>query len=205
MSEDIFKKRAADWDSPLKVAMSEKFLAEMLKTIRIDNSAKAMELGCGTGLVGLQLTGKVKSLIMVDNSKAMTDKLREKLALMNFDKENTENNIRIINGTVEKYNSKDLDLIFSLMAFHHIENIQETLCHISQILKPGGILVIGDLKEEDGSFHGEERVPHNGFNIEVLARQIELSDLNIIITYTYNSISKLDKDYEQFIIVAQKK
>ena len=74
----------------------------------------------------------------------------------------------------------------------------------ANILKPGGLLVIGDLKEENGSFHGEEKVPHNGFNIPNLAQQLEFSEMEVITTTTYNTIQKNGNEYEQFIIVAKK-
>lgn len=193
--EDNFKTKAEEWDSPMKVEMTQKFLSELNKNIKLDKSLKVMELGCGTGLVGLQMVGQVKSLVMLDNSKAMLDKLRKKI---------TDFKITIVNGTVEKYIKKDIDVVFSLMAFHHIENISSTLEHISSILKPDGYLVVGDLKEEDGSFHGEENVPHNGFNTEDLAKQMENNELNVITVYTYNTISRSDKDFRQFIIVAKK-
>jgi len=192
---DNFKTKAAEWDSPMKVAMTQKFVSELLKNIKLNKSLKALEVGCGTGLVGLQIINQVKSMVMLDNSSAMLDKLREKL---------TQQNVTIVNGTVEKYTTKDLDFVFSLMAFHHIDNIPSTLEHISSILKPGGDLIIGDLKEEDGSFHGEEKVAHNGFNIEDLAKQMENCDFDVVTVYTYNKLNRGDKDFEQFIIVAKK-
>ena len=192
---DSFKAKAAEWDSPMKVAMSQKFVDELLKNVKFEKSFKAMDLGCGTGLVGLKIIDKVKSMVMLDNSKSMIDKLKEKIS---------NQNITVVNGTVDKYYTKDIDVVFSSMAFHHIENIQSTIEHISSILKPDGYLVIGDLKEEDGSFHGEEKVAHNGFNIEQLAKQMENSEFDVITVYSYNTISKNEIDYEQFIIVAQK-
>jgi len=34
------------------------------------------------------------------------------------------------------------------------------------MLSKGGYLAIADLYKEDGSFHGEKKVPHNGFDME---------------------------------------
>ncbi len=199
---DNFKHKAADWDSPTKVLMSEKFVETMSKHINFSDSSKVMDFGCGTGLVGLQVVDRVNSIIMLDSSKSMTDKLKEKLSIALQNGEETPDKVTVITGSIDKYNNCDLDVIFSLMALHHIEDIQATMEQFSKIIKPGGVLVIGDLMEEDGSFHGEEVVPHNGFNIEQLAKQIENSGLDIVITYPYNSIQKGEKKYEQFIIVA---
>ncbi len=202
---DYFKNKASDWDSPAKVAMSGRFVEEMVRNVKFNKSVKAMDLGCGTGLVGLSILNDIKSLILVDNSRAMIDKLKEKIEVIEHNNETTlKEKVKIITGSVEKYTADDLDVVFSLMALHHIENIDALFEHISKILKPGGILVIGDLCEEDGSFHGEESVPHNGFNIESLSKQIEAYDIDIVKTYTYNKIKKNDREYDQFIIIAKK-
>lgn len=202
---DYFKNKASEWDSPMKVEMSVRFVDEMVRNVKFNKSVKAMDLGCGTGLVGLSILNEIKSLIMVDNSKAMIDKLKEKLEVIEQkNKATLKEKVKIINGSVDKYTAEDLDVVFSLMAIHHIENIEALFERISKILKPGGILVIGDLYEEDGSFHGEEIVPHNGFNIEALSKQVEECDIDIVATYTYNTIKKNDRDYDQFIIVAKK-
>jgi len=202
---DNFKNKASDWDSPMKVEMSGRFVEEMVRNVKYDKSVNAMDLGCGTGLVGLSILNEIKSLIMVDNSKAMIDKLKEKIEVIEQNNETSlKEKVKIINGSIEKYTARDLDIIFSLMAMHHIENIEALFEQISKILKPGGILVIGDLCEEDGSFHGEEIVPNNGFNIESLSKQIEACDIEIVKTYTYNTIKKNDREYDQFIIIAQK-
>ncbi|OFY38454.1 MAG: hypothetical protein A2X18_02980 [Bacteroidetes bacterium GWF2_40_14] len=202
---DYFKNKASDWDSPMKVDMSGRFVEEMVSNVKFNKSVKAMDLGCGTGLVGLSIVNEIKSLIMVDNSKAMIDKLKEKLEeIEQNSKTALKEKVKIINGSVDKYTTKDLDVVFSLMAIHHIDNIDALLEHISKILKPGGVLIIGDLCEEDGSFHGEESVPHNGFNIESLSKQMEECDLDIVTTYTYNTIKKNNRDYDQFIIIAKK-
>jgi len=202
--QDYFKHKASDWDSPMKVTMTEKFVSEVLKNIKINKTLKAMDLGCGTGLVGLQFADQLKSIVMLDSSRAMTDKLKEKLLHINENDISPDAKIIIVNGSIDKYNTNDIDIIFSLMAFHHFEDISSTMEQVSKILQPGGILVIGDLKEEDGSFHGDEVVPHKGFNIELLAKQIENAGLDIVITYTYNSMQKGDKNYEQFILIANK-
>jgi len=203
--QDYFKNKAGDWDSPMKVEMAKKFVAEMLKNVNLDNEKKVLDYGCGTGLVGMELAHLVKSVVFLDNSAAMVNVLENKLGKAFEKHEYSSENIKVIMGDINKYITKDIDVVFSLMALHHVEDVQAAFEHISaNILKPGGLLVIGDLKEENGSFHGEEKVPHNGFNIPNLAQQLEFSEMEIITTTTYNTIQKNGNEYEQFIIVAKK-
>jgi ubiquinone/menaquinone biosynthesis C-methylase UbiE len=203
--KDNFKNKAVDWDSPMKVEMAKKFVSEMLKNVNLGNDKKVLDYGCGTGLVGMEVAPLVKSVVFIDNSAAMVNVLENKLGKA-FEKHvYSSENIKVIMGDINKYITKDIDVVFSLMALHHVEDVQAAFEHISaNILKPGGLLVIGDLKEENGSFHGEEKVPHNGFDIPNFAQQLEFSDMEVITTNTYNTIQKNGNEYEQFIIIAKK-
>jgi len=203
--KDNFINKADNWDSPMKVGMAKKFVAEMLKNINLDNGKKVLDYGCGTGLVGMEVAHLVKSVVFLDSSAAMVNVLENKLGKAFKKHEYSSENIKVIIGDINKYITKDIDVVFSLMALHHVEDVQAAFEHISaNILKPGGLLAIGDIKEENGSFHGEEKVPHNGFNIPNLAQQLEFSEMEVITTTTYNTIQKNGNEYEQFIIVAKK-
>ncbi|MDP3452261.1 MAG: class I SAM-dependent methyltransferase [Bacteroidales bacterium] len=201
MNSDYFNHKADNWDTTMKLEMADNFIMEMFKSIRFSKDQKVLDFGCGTGLVGLRVASLVKSVVFMDISKSMLDVLNSKIESDNH--LNIKHKTTVINGGIEKYTTPDIDIIFSLMALHHIEDTQAIFEHISTILKPGGLLVIGDLKEEDGSFHADERVPHNGFNIDTLARQVENSEMEIILSDTYNTISKNEKKYDQFILIAR--
>lgn len=196
---DYFKNKAEEWDSPVKKDMSQKFITELLKNFQITKSHKIMDYGCGTGLVGIELSKLSRDIVYLDPSEAMLEILNQKLgALKDFGR-------TIINGDIHSYNQRDIDLVTTLMALHHVEDTESSLRHISQnVLKQGGVLVIGDLKEEDGSFHNGDPIPHKGFNTDKLELQLKNAGFEIEKTYTYNTISKQDKQYEQFIMIARK-
>jgi hypothetical protein len=89
------------------------------------------------------------------------------------------------------------------MALHHIDKIDELLKEFQSNIKSGGLFVIGDLKEEDGSFHGGDKVSHNGFDIPTLAQRMKNQNFTVLRTNIYNTLHKADKEYEQFIIIAR--
>ncbi len=188
---DYFKNKADEWDTPMKREMAEKFTTELLNNFPLSKSHKIMDYGCGTGLV--------REVIYLDPSEAMIGILRQKLdALKDFGR-------TIITGDVYSYNQRDIDLVTTLMALHHVEDIEGSLKHISQnILKQNGVIVIGDLREEDGSFHNGDKIPHNGFNTDKLELQLKNAGFEIDKTYTYNIMNKQEKQYEQFIMIARK-
>jgi len=119
---DYFKEKAKDWDSPMKIDMADKFVAEMFKGINFGKDLKVLELGCGTGLVGLQIAPLIKSIVFLDSSAQMIEVLKEKIERLTIKDKYT-----VINGTIDKYTSCDIDIIFSLMAIHHIENTQDCI------------------------------------------------------------------------------
>lgn len=201
MTTDNFAHRAADWDQPSKIEMTNIFVEEMKLNIEIDSNWKALEIGAGTGLVGLQILPHISSIVFEDTSAAMLDVLRFKLQ----GKENAE----IVEGEIFDYNKADIDLAFSLMAFHHIPDIEKALAHLSEIIKPGGLVVVGDILTEDGSFHHFEPIPHKGFDLKTMAGQFEAAGFVVKSMHVYNVLKReripgVIGEYEQFILIAEK-
>jgi len=176
----------------------------MKKNINFTKETDVMDFGCGTGLVGLQIAPLVRSITMLDTSAHMLQELRKKLNQNDV----PSHNIKVVEGDLKTLSNdvpgKQFDVVFSLMALHHIENIDELLKEFQSNIKSGGLLVIGDLKHEDGSFHGGDKVAHNGFDIPTLAQRMENQGFALVSTNIYNTLLKADKEYEQFILIAQK-
>jgi ubiquinone/menaquinone biosynthesis C-methylase UbiE len=199
--KDDFAHKAPEWDTPDKIKMTTTFVSEMWKNITPDKNWKALEIGSGTGLVGLQVLPLIDSIVFEDTSEAMVGVLKQKL--------NGKENAEILHGEVFDYEPKDIDLIFSSMAFHHLPDIDKTLNHLAKITNPNATIVVGDLKSEDGSFHGFEPIPHKGFDTEELSTQFENAGFQVKKVYTYNILKRERipgqvNIYEQFILVAVK-
>ena len=199
---DNFAHRAAEWDTSEKINMTEIFVAEMLQHVKPQPTWKALEIGAGTGLVGMQILPLVRKVVFEDTSAAMLDVLKLKLE--------EKNQAEILHGEVYDYNQKDIDLIFSCMALHHVPDIEKTLQHLSTITNPGAMVVIGDLKTEDGSFHRFEPIPHRGFDTDILSEQFRQAGFDVQKVHVYNILSReriegVIADFEQFILIAKKK
>ncbi len=202
MIKDNFAEKAAEWDSSEKTEMTKKFVTEMLLQISLKPQWKAIEIGAGTGLVGLQIAPLVQTVVYEDTSAAMLEVLKRKLQ--------KNNNAEILHGEIFDYKNQDIDFIFSFMAFHHIPDIEKTLAHLMTITKPDGFIVISDLMIEDGSFHRFEPIPHKGFDIHILSHQFKDAGFEVLSAHSYNTITResvpgIFTDYEQFILVAKKK
>lgn len=196
---DNFEHKALNWDNPMQVEMTSRFVSKVKDSIFCYKQDVVAEVGCGTGLVGLSFLDIVQKIYMIDNSPSMLNVLREKLKT-NQQKDKVE----IIENEFENTNLRDLSGVINFMSLHHIENISAYFDKVKESLKSNGFLVIGDLISEDGSFHSNTAVPHFGFDIEQLAKTLEQKGFTILKKTIYDKIEKNDRTYPVFIIIAQK-
>ena len=197
---DSFAAKAVNWDSPDKISMTTKFLSEMLFHINPQSSWKALEIGAGTGLVGLKVEPLVGKVILVDTSESMLEVLKQKL--------HSDSKVEVVHGEVFDYVKEDIDFVFSAMAFHHLTDVEKTLQHLSTITKSGAWVVVGDLVTEDGSFHGFEPIPYCGFDTDVLAKQFVKAGFEVKLVKIYNVITRITNEkttnYDQFMLIAKR-
>ena len=204
--KDDFKEKAKTWDAnPIMIQRSKNFYNEIIRQVEINKQMRILDFGCGTGLVGLNFSASAHSVFMVDTSEAMISMLREKVKTGNLQ------NIEIMNEEIEKckIEKSSVDLICSLMAFHHLQNIPGTLNVFKRILKDSGCIIISDLCREDGGFHSPEKVEHNGFDPEEIKAIFRENGFSVKKLYNYDIVNKPDKEgnvrsYEQFILTAYK-
>ena len=203
---DSFAEKAKMWDSNPQVrALADLFSAELDKIVPNHSGLAILELGCGTGLVGLRYAGKAASLDMVDASPAMLDVLRDK-------DEVQTSHVTVHEGTLSKLFGQAVapesaDWIISNMALHHVEDIPALIVELYRLIKPGGHVTIGELETEPGTFHAPEIVPHNGFEPHELARLFENGGFTSAKTHTFLTMPREDNDgqtrtYSAFILDA---
>lgn len=205
--ENVFDIKAATWDdNPHRLEMAAALAEKIKQTVILNKQTEAMDFGCGTGLVSMQLAGSVKSITAVDTSKQMLQVLSEKLAKSKINNVKTEE----IDLTAESALSGSFDLIFSSMAFHHVERPATLLERFFDLLRHGGTVAICDLDMEDGSFHSDMKVAHNGFDRDEFSAWLEDVGFGEIKTQTAHVINRSDsngvfREYPIFLITAVKK
>ena len=204
--KDTFAEKAKMWDSnPQVIALADLFSAELDKIVPDHSGLAILELGCGTGLVGLRYAEKAGSLDMVDASPAMLDVLRTK-------DEARASHVTVHEGTLSMLVGhavapESVDWIISNMALHHVEDIPALLGQLRRLSKPGGRVTIGELETEPGTFHAPDVVPHNGFDPYELSRLFEKGGFTPNKTHTFLTMPKEDNDgvtrtYSAFILDA---
>ncbi len=159
-----------------------------------------LDFGCGTGLLGLNFVDYAEYVILADNSHGMLDQVKQKIhpqSIMNV------TTLYLGDEALKSYY-----LIVSLMALHHIKNIEDQITQLSSSVEPDGYICLCDLDKEDGSFHQEEIVPHNGFEREFIERILKKNGLKIIETSTVyvdrKEIHKEEREFPVFMVIGRK-
>lgn len=161
-----FDKEAPTWDqNPIRVQLASDIFKALSEESLVRSDMDALDFGCGTGLLTLQLAAVVRSVTGVDTSQGMLDVLKAKI------KERGLTNVKVQYLDLEKGDAFDgsYDLIVCSMTLHHVREIKPLLARFHQLAAPGGRLCIIDLDPDDGQFHGNnDTVFHNGFNRSML-------------------------------------
>jgi len=173
-----FDAAAAMWDTnPYRVRLAHDVGRAISERIRLSPGMDVLEVGCGTGLVTLQLQPHVRSITGIDSSKGMLEVLGSRIQEMGL----TNVTTRLIDiETCDNWEGP-FDLVVSSMTLHHIRDVPRLLRQCFSVLKPGGILAIADLDSDRGLFHRKtEQVYHNGFDRAILAKEFHDSGLRTV-------------------------
>ena len=163
-----FDKEAATWDqNPLRVKLASDIANAISVERMLTSDMDILELGCGTGLLTLQLQPLARSVTGVDSSEGMLGVLRAKIANQNLTNVRTQL-LHVENGDVLQ---GSYHLVVCSMTLHHVREIEPLLDQFHKVTTPGGYLCIADLDPDNGQFHGEnDTVFHWGFDRAALRR-----------------------------------
>lgn len=201
-----FDKRAKDWDSdPKKIERARVVADSIRKVVPLSGDMKALEYGCGTGLLSFALQSDLGQITLADTSQGMLDALSEKIAIAGV---TNMHPVRLDLATnplpAERYH-----LTYSLMTVHHIHNVNDILVKFWELLEPNGFLLVADLDREDGSFHTDGSTDvHLGFKRDELREMVGTIGFgNITFTTAYEirkKINNVEKTFPVFLMSAQK-
>lgn len=198
MTENPFDEKAATWDTePGHQERAEVVARRISEEVDLDRSMTVLEYGAGTGLVSEKLTAQVGPLTLVDTSEGMRQVMRDKIAaghlpdavVMDFDVTDGDDS----RGT--------FDLVFTVLTLHHMDDTAAALEGFRRLITPGGHLVVVDLDEEDGSFHGEGMHVHHGFGRHHLEHLMQDAGFTDVSFGDCHYIEREDGRYPMFIAV----
>ena len=177
-----------------------KLSSDAIRECIVDGKNKrAIDFGCGTGLVGMNLLNDFESLLFLDTSQNMIQEVKRKIADASIRHADT------LCFDFEKDNLQDLraDTIFMVQVLLHIQDFQPVLRKLYDVLNEGGHLIIIDF---DKNVEIDSELVHNGFDQAELADIMGEIGCKNIRSRTFHQGSRIfmGRDASLFILDAQK-
>lgn len=198
-----FDRVAKDWDSNvMRQERATAVASQLRRQIHIRAGMRALEFGCGTGLLGFMLAPDFDSLVLADTSAGMLEQVQAKIEHGGFKGVSA----LLLDEQQTTFPGK-FDCIFSLMTLHHVVDYESVLRRLAAHLNRNGFLCVADLDLEDGSFHESNQTQHHGI---ARKRVVEILDsctlTNLSESTPYVVKKERDsgmKEYPVFLITAQ--
>ena len=196
-----FDEKAKDWDTPERQERAADIAAIIRAHVPLSRSMRVIDIGAGTGLLGLELAADVGSMVLAEPSEGMLAVAREKLAA------SAPGNVTAVPFDIQAAppEGAPFDLAVSLLVLHHVEDTMAALRAIHDMLAPGGRLALLDLDAEDGTFHDDqEGIHHHGFDqagLRATATSVGFRDAE---TRVVSEIERDGRPYPLFLLTAQR-
>lgn len=164
-----FDAKASTWDAdPSKVDRARRVAEEIIRDVPDLASRSVLDYGAGTGLLGFHLLPRAARVTFADVSKGMLAVVEEKISRISGGKADAV----LLDLARDPPPAGRFGLLCTLMALHHVPDVDGILRAFRSTLEPGGVLCISDLDREDGSFHGPGVEVHPGFDRPALEAKI---------------------------------
>lgn len=139
MTEDTFDRIAHEYDEALPPHVVEHYLAKRVRYIAENcPSGRALDVGCGTGVLAGRLAGAGFTVTGLDPSQGMLDVMAA-----------SEPGVAGIRGegSALPFDDGTFDVVLTVAALHHVADpaeVHATLVEMVRVTRPGGRLVVWD-------------------------------------------------------------
>lgn len=147
---DKFNQLATRYDTPLNIQMANLAVAAIRRFKDNNKTKTAADLGCGTGLIGINLLDDFDSMLFVDGSKNMLKAVEAKLS------QKGATNASVLQSDMENdlQLPRKVDTLILSLVLHHIANHQALLVKLYDNLNDNGQLFIIEMEKQDHNHHG---------------------------------------------------
>jgi ubiquinone/menaquinone biosynthesis C-methylase UbiE len=196
-----FDDRAADWDTPERADRAASAIDAIRAAVPLASNLRVIELGAGTGLLGLDLAGDVRSVVLTDPSAGMLAEADRKIEAAGL------RNVRALRFGLgeDPLPAERFDLAISHLALHHVPDTRAALEALFALLEPGGRIALVDLDAEDGSFHSDPSAQvHHGFDRVALGAAVQAAGFVDVAFSTAYEIARDAGAFPLFLLTARR-
>jgi len=191
---------ATNYDTPERIRIAKIISDAVRDSLKDADNKKAIDFGCGTGLVGLNLLKDFKSVLFLDSSPNMIKQINKKIKEYNI----TNADTLCFDLEKESINNIRADYIILAQVLLHIMDIEPVLAGLYDMLNDEGHIIIVDFVKNDAVVSD---IVHNGFVQEELIEfmtRIGFKDNKFKPFYTGSKIF-MNQDATLFILDSLKK
>ena len=194
-----FNQMAVKYDTPKNKHMAKRAADAIRNLLDESHKKSAIDFGCGTGLVGLDLLEDFKSMLFIDASIKMIEQVEKKLA----DKNTKKASVLCLDIEKDAQLPNKVDTIILSLVLHHIQDNHRLLTKFYETLNEDGQLLIIEMEkqEKDSSDHG------HGMDRSALATTLAgIGYQNIQSDIFYDAKKESDgQEASRFVLSARKK
>ena len=126
-----------------------------------------LDLGCGTGLVGVELSSHARSLVGVD----LSEKMLQLAGIRNIYTRLVRDNLA---SALLAESESSYDIVAAADVFVYVGRLDEVLPAVRRVLRPKGVFVF--TVEADGTEHADHPVPSLGYRLTSTGRFAHTAD-----------------------------
>ncbi|WP_121612480.1 class I SAM-dependent DNA methyltransferase [Mesobacillus foraminis] len=193
MENNIFEQMAKRYDTEERMELAKVIVKEVRPELANSKSKSLLDYGSGTGLISLELSDLVDSILLVDSSEQMLEVAKAKISHKGI-----ANSKVLYSDFTQETPELKADIVLLSLVLLHIPDTKNILQRLFNILNNGGKLIIIDFDKNDKINHPKV---HNGFSHEELKKRLSESGFKSIEfkTFYHGNRIFMNQDASMFI------
>lgn len=193
MENNVFEQMAKRYDTDERIDLAKVIVKEVRPELLNSKSKSLIDYGSGTGLISLELSDLVDSILLVDSSEQMLEIAKAKISHKGI-----ANTKVLYSDFTQETPALKADIILMSLVLLHIPDTKKVLQKLFSILHNGGKLIIIDFDKNDKINHPKV---HNGFSHEELKKELSGVGFKFIDIKTFHHGNRIfmNQDASMFI------
>ncbi|MBT2757655.1 class I SAM-dependent methyltransferase [Mesobacillus foraminis] len=193
MENNVFEQMAKRYDTEERMELAKVIVKEVRPELVNSKSKSLLDYGSGTGLISLELSDLVDSILLVDSSEQMLEVAKAKISHKGI-----ANSKVLYSDFTQETPELKADIVLLSLVLLHIPDTKNILQRLFNILNNGGKLIIIDFDKNDKINHPKV---HNGFSHEELKKRLSEAGFKSIEIKTFYHGNRIfmNQDASMFI------